>query len=123
MQIFALTILMHRDGRLVAVLDRPDNILGTKRRVATEEDAVASTHHRGLVDNRAVPLVELDADVTLDPRKRIVLPDGQYDVIAGNNNLARRRTTVDTPILLDVVFHQVKLHADKLAVLVDEFFW
>ena len=58
MQVFALTVLVHRDGGLVAMLDCPDDVLGSERGVTAEEDALARTHHRRLVDHRAIPLVD-----------------------------------------------------------------
>ena len=39
-----------------------------------------------LVDHRHVPLVELDAEVALDPGERVLLADGEDDVVAGDDD-------------------------------------
>ena len=38
------------------------------------------------VELRHVPLVELDAEVALDPGKRVLLPDREDHVVAGNED-------------------------------------
>ena len=94
---------------------------GPEGRIAAEENAFARTHHRRLVDDRAIPLIELDADVALDPRECIVLADCQDDVVAGNRPFTDHRAAIDAAILIDVVFHKLERHADELAVLEHEF--
>ena len=37
---------------------------------------------RGFIDHRHFPAIELDAQIALDPRKRILLPDGQNHVVS-----------------------------------------
>ena len=78
----ALAVVVDRDGGLVPVLHRPDDVLRAPRGVAAEEHAGAGGLEGGLVDDRHVPLAELDADVALDPGKGVFLADGQDDVVA-----------------------------------------
>ena len=78
----ALAMIVDRDRRLMAVLDRPDDVLRSPRRVAAEEHAGMRRLHRRLVDDRHPVRVEVDADVALDPRERVLLPDGENDVVA-----------------------------------------
>ena len=63
-------------------------------------------------------LVELDADVALDPRERVVLSDREDHGVARNGHGAG-----DLALLLAVLLgplELLKLHADERAVLVDE---
>src|SRR5262249_4312350 len=69
---------------LVAVRDCPNDVLRAERRVAAEEHARQRASHSGLIDLRHAPLVELDADVALDPRKGVLLADRDKDVVARN---------------------------------------
>src|SRR5690606_11590836 len=62
-----LAMEMHRDRGLMAVLDGPDDVLRPEHRVASEEDAGQRRLERDGVDDRDVPLVELDAEIALDP--------------------------------------------------------
>ena len=91
---------------------------GTEGRIAAEENALARTHHRRLVDDRAIPFVELDADVALDPRERIVLADRKDDVVA--LGIVTSPTTVPRsmrPFSSMLYSIMLELHADELAVL------
>ena len=95
--VFAVEHLVDGNGRIVAVRDGPDDVLRTERRVAAEEDFRMARLHRHLVDFRQTPFVEFDADVALDPRKRVFLADGDQHVVAfdefvglaGRNELRR----------------------------------
>ena len=78
----ALAVVVDRDRRLMPVLDGPDDVRRPERRVAAEEHAGPRRHERRLVDDRHVPLVELEADVALDPRERVVLADREDDRVA-----------------------------------------
>jgi hypothetical protein len=75
----AVAVVVDRDGRLVAVGHRPDDVLRAPRSVAAEEHAFARGLEGLLVDLGHAPLVELDADVALDPGERALLPDGEDD--------------------------------------------
>ena len=87
----ALAVVVDRDRRLMPVLDRPDDVGRTERRVAAEEHAGTRRHERRLVDDRHVPLlVELEPDVALDPRERVVLADRQHHRIAGDDDASDR---------------------------------
>ena len=72
----------------MAVLDRPDDVLRSERRVAAEEHARPRRLEGRLVDHRHVPLVELDAEVALDPREGVLLADREDHVVAGEELLA-----------------------------------
>src|SRR6266508_3687978 len=73
----AVTVVVHRDRGLVPMLHGPDDVRRAKGRVTSDEHAGPRGHERGLIDDRHIPLVELKPDVSLDPRKRIVLADGK----------------------------------------------
>ena len=122
-QVFVVTILVNGDCGLVSVFDSPDDVLWPERRIAAEKDALTRAHHRCLIDFRAIPLVEFDADIAFDPRECIVLTDREDDIVTGNDDLARGCAAVYASLLVDLVFHEIELHADELAVLVDEFSW
>ena len=117
---FLIHVLVNRDCGLVTVCDGPDNIFGTKGRITAEEHALSRTHHRSLVDDRAVPLIEIDANIPLDPRKRVVLTDRENDVVARNHDFSNGATPVDIAVVIDLVFHPIKFHSDKFAVLDDK---
>ena len=114
--------LVDRYRGLVAVGHRPDDVLGAERGVAAEEDLRVGGGHGLRVDLGHVPLVEVDADVALDPGERVLLADGDQHVIArnvlvglaGGNELAAPLGVV---LGLDLLEH----HAGEPAVLVGEF--
>ena len=81
--------------------------LGPQRRVAAEEDAGRVDCMVRLVDHRHVPLVELDAQVALDPGERVLLPDGQDHIVGGQEN---RVDHLRFPRAL-VPFQALELHA------------
>src|SRR5437870_3417481 len=74
--------IVNRDRRLMPVLHGPDDVLGTPGRVAAEEHAGTRRLHREAIDGRHVVLIEVDADVALDPGKGVLLPDREDDVVA-----------------------------------------
>ena len=78
----ALAMIVDRDRRLVSVLDGPDDVLRSPRRVAAEKDAGLGRHHRRAIHHGHAVLVELEADVALDPLERVLLADGEDDVVA-----------------------------------------
>src|SRR5688572_33491072 len=77
---------MYGNRRLVSVFDRPDDVFRSPRRVAAKEDTGPGRHERFLVDDRHVPLVELEACVAFDPRKTVFLTDGEDHVITGQDH-------------------------------------
>src|SRR5687767_6099701 len=97
----------------MSVLDRPDDVLRTPRGVAAEEHARQRALERDAIDDGHVPLAELHADVALDPRERIVLPDREDDDVAWNQYRLERAAL--RPSALLVPFDAVELHADELA--------
>ena len=105
----------------MTVGDRPDDVLGTESRVTPKKYAFTGAHHGRLVDNRAIPFIEFDADVALYPRKRIVLADGEDYVVTGNRRFADHGAAVDAAVIVDLVLHQLEGHADKFAVVEHEF--
>src|SRR5579883_3396199 len=68
----------------MAVGDRPDDVLWTECGVAAEEHLRVSRAHRPGIDLGHVPFVELDADIALDPGKRILLANSDEHIVAGN---------------------------------------
>src|SRR5690606_36351913 len=113
---------MNRDRGLMAVLDGPDDVLRPEGRVAAEEYAGARRFERHRIDDRHAPLVELDAEIALDPRERVLLADREDDVVARNQHLFDDAAAHDAPSLVEVVLELVEAHSDELAVLDDERF-
>ena len=110
----ALAVVVDRDRRLMAVLDRPDDVLRAPGGVAAEKNAGARGHEGDLVDDRHVPLVEFDPDIALDPREGVLLADGENHVVAGNED------GVDAPVRVFASasrLEALELHPRQLAVL------
>src|SRR5690606_25299402 len=116
----AVAMEMDRDRRLMAVLDGPDDVLRAEGRVAAEEHARTRRLMGDRTDDRHVPLVELDAEIALDPRERILLADREHDVVAWNQHFADDRAARDPSVLVELVLELVEPHPDELAVLDDE---
>src|SRR5690606_7780467 len=115
-----LAMEVDRDRGLVAVLDGPDDVLRAERRVAAEEDARERRLERHGIDDGDVPLVELDAEVALDPRERVLLADREHDVVARDQRLADDAAVDDAPALVQGVLEPIEAHPDEPAVLDDE---
>src|SRR6202035_5514636 len=79
----ALAVIVDGDCGLMGVFYGPDDVLRPPRRVAAEEDAGAAGLERDLVHLGHVVLVEFDAEIALDPGKRVILADRKNDVVAG----------------------------------------
>ena len=120
--VLAAALQVDRDRRLVPVRDRPDDVLRAERRIASEVHAGAGRRHRRLVDHRHSVPVELDAEVALDPRKGIFLPDRDQHVVAGNvhGRLARRHELAPA-VRVDSRRDLVERDAGELALGVREF--
>ena len=114
-----LAVLVNRDRGLVPVLNGPDDVFGTPCCVATREDARTRSHVGGLVHNRHVPLVELDADVVLDPGEGRVLANRQYDACGGEKDLAGH-LLFETALPVGHPIADLERHTLELAVLEDE---
>ena len=67
----------------MAMLHGPDDVLGAPRGISADKHAVTRGLEGGVIHDRHVPFVELDADITLDPREGVVLPDREDYVVAG----------------------------------------
>ena len=115
----ALAMLVDRDRGLVAVLDGPDDVLGPERGVAAEEHALARRLERDGVELRHVPLVELDAEVALDPGEGVLLPDREDHVVAGDEDLLDDALARDLGAV-HLVLEPLERHALELSALDDE---
>src|SRR5262245_468755 len=80
--VLAVAQLVDRDRRVVAVRDRPDDVLGAERRVTAEEHVRQGGLHGGLVHHRHAAIVELDAGVALDPGEGVFLSHRDQHVVA-----------------------------------------
>ncbi len=102
----------------MSVLDGPDDVLRSPRRVTAEKDAGLGRHHRRAIHHRHAVLVKVEPDVALDPLERVLLADGEDDVVA------RQHDSLDQfALLLSVLLGPAQnfhLHPDELAVLEDE---
>src|SRR6185437_1450956 len=115
--------LVDRHGGLVAVRHRPDDVLRAEGGVAAEEHLRMRRGEGRLVDLGHAPLVvELDADVALDPGERVLLADGDEHVVAGEV-LVRLAGMHQLAPALGVVLglHLLEGDAGELAVVVREF--
>src|SRR6266513_5737037 len=114
-------MLMNGNRSLMSVLDCPDNVCRSPCGIATKENARLGALHRHLVHNRHVPFVEVDADVALDPRKRVVLTDGENYFVAweydGIDNLGCLTYVRLAP------FQSLELHSNKFSVFDNEPLW
>src|SRR4051812_27450180 len=111
-------MLVNGDCGFVSVCNGPDDVLRAPRGVATEEHALACRLEGGFVDGGHVPLVELDADVALDPRECVVLPDGEDDVVAGDDHGVDYATHLLAVLLRPL--EPLELHTHQTPVLDDE---
>jgi hypothetical protein len=111
---------VNRHRRLVAMLNGPDDVLGAKCGIPAEEHVFARGLKRQRIDLGNVPFVELDAEIVLDPRERIFLPDRKNHVIARIHGFANDALAGDAPARIQLVFHAIEQHAGQLAVLDDE---
>ena len=98
----AVAVQIDRDRRIVPVRHGPDDVLRSECSITAEEHVGPRRRHRGLVDDRHVVRVEGDAQVALDPWKRVFLTDGDEHVVARemNNRLARRHELPPTILVL-----------------------
>ena len=112
--------LCKRDRRLVTVFHRPDDVLRAERGVAAEKDVRPRRLERDRVDLGHVPLVELQAQVVLDPGKGVLLADREDHVVAGEELLGDDTLGGDAAVGIEIVFHDVEHHADQLAAFADE---
>ena len=105
------------------VCNGPDNVFRSKRRIAAKENAVAGTHHRLLINDRTIPVIKFDANVAFDPRKCVVLADGQNDIVTRNHDLTDGLAPVDPALLVDLVFHLIEQHPLERAAFHDKRRW
>src|ERR1700712_3015335 len=113
--------LVDRQRGVVAVRDRPDDVLRAERRVAAEEHFRIGRGESGLIDLRHVPLVELDAAVALDPGEGVFLAHRDQHVVAfdGLVRLARGHQ-VAAALGVEFGLHLLESDAGELAVIVRE---
>src|SRR5262245_2387502 len=116
------TEAVDRKRGLVAMRYRPDDVLRAERRITAEEDFGIARGHRFRVDLGHVPLVELDADVALDPGKRVLLADRDQHVVAWNMLVGLAAGHQVAPALGVVLgLHLLEYDAGELAIVVGEF--
>merc|ERR1739841_295044 len=101
------------------MLDSPDDVLRPPRCVPTYKDTRTGGHERRAVDDRHVPFPKLDPDVSLDPWERIVLTDGEYDIVGRQEHLVELRAD-QAPLLILVPLHDVEHHAREASIFQDE---
>src|SRR5690606_5549020 len=122
--IAAATEQVDRHRCLMAVSHCGDDVFRTKGRVAAEEHFRISRLEGGFIDDRHIPFAELETDVALDPRERILLANGdqhvgafhEHEVFPGRHQRTFAAGVVDG-------FDFLEFHADQFAVLHDKFFW
>jgi hypothetical protein len=85
-EVLAAAEQVDRDRRLVALGRRGDDVLRPERRVAAEEDLRQRRLQGLFVQHRHAPLVELEADVALDPGEGVLLADRDQHFVAGSWN-------------------------------------
>src|SRR5207302_11043576 len=112
----ALAVAVDRDRGLVAVLDRPDDVLRSEGGIAAEVDAGARRLESGRIDDRHVPFVELDAEIALDPREGVLLADREDHVVRGQEVLSDDARGGDAPAGGGPAFDPVEAHPGEAAV-------
>ena len=112
----ALAVIVDGDSRLVRVLHGPDDVLGPKCRVASEEDPGPGGLHGPFIHKRNIPLVELNTDVALDPGECVLLPDCE------NNVVGWKEYGVDGAGVFGagIPFETFEFHSREAAILDDE---
>ena len=118
----ALAILMDGDRGLVAVLHRPDDVLGAEGCVTAEKHARTRALVRHRIDLRDLPLVELDAEVALDPGEGVLLADREDHVVGWQELLGRDALGGDAATRIHLVLHDIEQHALELSALDHEGF-
>ena len=115
--VFLVEDLVDGDRGVVAVRDRPDDVLRAERRVAAEEDVGDGGLEGDFIENRQAPLVELDAGIALDPGKGVLLPDRDQHVVAleGLVGLAGGHEVAPALVVVDGL-HLLEGHPGQLAV-------
>ncbi len=105
----------------MAVGHRPDDVLGAEGGVAAEEHVGARRLEGRLVDDRHAPLVEIEADVALDPRESVLLAHGDEHVVAfeGLVGLAGGDEAAP-PLLVADRLHLLEDHAGEAPLAVQE---
>ena len=114
--------LVDRERGLVAVRHRPDDVLRPEGGVAAEEHLGVGRAHGPGIDLGHAPLVELDADVALDPGKGVLLADRDQHVVAREMLVGlagRHQVAAALGVVLGL--HLLEQHAGQRAVLVGEF--
>src|SRR5689334_1788222 len=114
----SMAIVVDRNGGLMTVLDRPDNILWPKSSVAAEEHAGPGGLICGGIDYGRIPFIEIDSQIAFYPREGVLLTDGQDHVIGGQEY---RASCLRIP-RASIPYELIKLHAFDNAILDDEFF-
>ncbi|GBF30344.1 hypothetical protein MnTg04_00285 [bacterium MnTg04] len=109
-----MAVLVNGDRGLVAVCDRPDDVFRAKRRIATEKHTCAGGLEGDRVDDRYIPLVELDADIPFHEGKGILLADREDYVVAGQDDPVEFGR-LQPAVLVFVPLDYRKLHAGQLA--------
>src|SRR5258705_4215788 len=107
-QRLAVAVTVNGDGGLVALLDRPDDVLRPKRGIAAEEHPGPRRLKRRLVDHRHVPFVELDPQIALDPGEGVLLADGEDHIVRGQELLAGAALGGDAPARVELLLHLVE---------------
>ena len=108
------------DRGLMAMGHCRNNVLRTKGGVATKEDLGIAGLERPLINLRHIPFAKLDAEIALDPRKGVVLANGNQHLVGLEEDLLAGG---DQTALAGVVIHHLDLiegHAQQFAVFVDE---
>ena len=79
--VFSLTKQVHGDRGFVCVSGCPDDVLGAQGRVTSEKYFGVGRLKRVVVEYGAIPLVEFNADVTLNPGAVVLLPNRHEDMV------------------------------------------
>ena len=120
--VLAIEHLVDRDGGLVAVRHRPDDVLRAEGGVAAEEHLRVARLEGLVVELGQAPVVELDAGVALDPGEGVLLADRHQHVVAGEMLLGLAGGHQLAAALVVVLrLHLLEGDAGELAVLVREF--
>src|SRR6185437_13885578 len=96
-----------------AMLHGPDDVLGAEGRITPEKDPWPGGLEGHGIHFGHVPLVELDAEIGLDPGEGVLLADGEDHIVRWNELLARHPLGRDAAAGIELIFHDVEGHADE----------
>jgi len=112
-----VAVVVDGNRSLMGVLDGPDDVFRSPRCVPPEEDSFARRLERLPVDLGITPLVELEADVLLDPGERTLLAYREDDGVGRDEDGLERDALVGLTLVVELPLDPVEVHSLEDALL------